>query len=113
MAYFDLWGAYAHACRRFGVDPGPRNGVSAPSGFRGTSVGQEGKGLPIPSLTRAFLDAGSVTEGFGWFAELGAQIRRDIVERHGLEALVRRSAPDLPPNFEAYFAGRRLRPSHI
>ena len=113
MAYRNLWGAYALACQRFGVDPGPRGGVSALSGFGSASTGQGSKGLSTPSLTRAFLEAGSMTDGLGWFAELGAQIRRDIVERHGLETLVRRPAPDTPPNFQDYFAGKRLRPSCI
>lgn len=108
MAFRDLWGAYAFACGRFGIDPGPRPGAGRP--FIGGGAAKPAT-QATPSLTRAFLEsAGTYTDGLGWFAELGAQIVRDIVERHGLESLVRRTAPDPEPDFEAYFRNRKLRP---
>ncbi|MCB9978632.1 MAG: hypothetical protein H6862_03380 [Rhodospirillales bacterium] len=108
MAFRDLWGAYAFACGRFGIDPGPRpsgNG-SAFSGIRGGAK----TSTQAPSLTRTFLESTQqAADGLGWFAELGAQIVRDIIREHGLEKLPRSPTQEPPPDFESYFKNRKLR----
>lgn len=109
MAFRDLWGAYAFACGRFGIDPGPRPGGSG-AAFSGIGGGAKAS-TQAPSLTRTFLESTQhAADGLGWFAELGAQIVRDIIKEHGIEALARRPAPEPSPDFEAYFRGRKLRP---
>jgi hypothetical protein len=112
MAYSDLWAAYAHACARFNVNPGPAPGPSTKGAFspRGGAFPLGSAGSRSPSLTRIFLGNSRPADGLGWFAELGQQIVQDIMERNGLSGHLPTRSVDAPFDFEAYFKGRRLRP---
>ncbi|HRC25928.1 MAG TPA: hypothetical protein PKX87_00675 [Alphaproteobacteria bacterium] len=112
MAYFDLWAAYAHACARFNVHPGPAPGTSTPGPFslRGADSSSDSARNAPGSLTRTFLENSGAADGLGWFAELGQRIVQDIIERNGLCGRVPTRSVEAPFDFQAYFKGRRLRP---
>lgn len=114
MAYIDLWGAYVHACNRFGIYPA-QSITATPSSGPGTNLPGRSPMPPdpsrTPSLTADFLRNQTNTEGLGWFAELGAQIVRDIATRNELDLNQTTRPPEPPADFAQYFAQiRRLRP---
>lgn len=114
MAYIDLWGAYAHACGRFGIYPGQNQKVFSfqrPGQPTGSVSPTPSGPTRSPSLTAEFLKTCGNADGLGWFAELGQQIIKDIARRNGLDLTRTTRVPDPTFDFENHFKSlRRIRP---